>query len=117
MSGRTTKRRSAAKAGATSALWLHDATNAYLSMQHEVAKQAANEMALKEVDKFLFDPRISLGAVTISVEEGEIVIFGETRHVAWGFQCSVRSCEGNVFSFSTRTGGFRDEWADARAPC
>ena len=35
----------------TSVLRLHDATNAYLSVKHDVAKQAANEMALKEVDK------------------------------------------------------------------
>ena len=30
----------------------HDATIAYLSMKHDVAKQAASEMALKEVDTF-----------------------------------------------------------------
>ena len=29
----------------------HDAANAYLSMKHEVAKQAANELSLKDVDK------------------------------------------------------------------
>ena len=36
----------------TSVSRLHDATNAYLSMKLGVAKQAANDMALKEVDKF-----------------------------------------------------------------
>ena len=74
-------------------------------------------MALKEVDKFLFDHNISLVVVTISDEEGIIVTFGQMRHMASGLLCSARFCEGNVFSFSTRTGGFREEWADARAPC
>ena len=55
---------SAPKTGVTSALRLHNATNAYLSMKHDVARQAANEMALKEVDKFFFDQRISLTVVT-----------------------------------------------------
>ena len=56
---------SAAKAGVTSALSLHDATHAYLSMKHDVAKQAGSEMALKEVDKFFFfDQRISLVVAT-----------------------------------------------------
>ena len=41
---------SAAKAGVTSVLRLHDATNANLPMKHDVAKEAANEMALKEID-------------------------------------------------------------------
>ena len=36
----------------TSALRLHDHTNAYLSMEHDVTKLAANEMVLKEVDDF-----------------------------------------------------------------
>ena len=35
---------SAAKAEVTSAMRLHDATNAYQSMKHDVAKQAANEI-------------------------------------------------------------------------
>ena len=43
---------STAKAGVTSVLWLRDATNAHLSMKHDVAKQATNKMALKEVDNF-----------------------------------------------------------------
>ena len=42
---------SADKAGVTSALRLHDATNAVLSMKHDVDKQAANQMALKDADK------------------------------------------------------------------
>ena len=37
--------------GVTSAVRLHDATNANLSMLHEVAKQAATQVALREVDK------------------------------------------------------------------
>ena len=60
--------------GVTSALRLHDATNAFLSMKHDVVKHAANEMELKEVDKELFDQHISLAVVTISDEEGEIDI-------------------------------------------
>ena len=47
---------SAAMAEVTSVLRLHDATNAYLSMKLDVAKQAANDMALKEVDKFFCRP-------------------------------------------------------------
>ena len=35
----------------TSALRLHDATNACLSMKHDVSKKAANVMVLKEMDK------------------------------------------------------------------
>ena len=73
-------------------------------------------MALKEVDKFLFDHNISLVVVTISDEEGIIVTFGQIRHMASGLLCSARFCEGNVLSFSTRTGGFREEWAEMRAP-
>ena len=49
----------AASAGVTSALRLHDATNAYLSWKHEVAKQPANEMVLKKIDKEYLDQRIS----------------------------------------------------------
>ena len=45
---------SADKAGVTSALRLHDATNAFLSMKHDVDKQAANQMALKDADNFSF---------------------------------------------------------------
>ena len=41
----------------TSVLRLHDATNANLSTEHEVAKQAANEMVLKGIDKYYFDQR------------------------------------------------------------
>ena len=43
-------------------------------MKHDVAKQAANEVVLKEVDKEFFDQRHSLPLVTISDEEGEIDI-------------------------------------------
>ena len=65
---------SADKAGVTSALRLHDATYAFLSMVHDVAMQAANEIALKEMDKFFFDQLISLAVVTISDKDGEIDI-------------------------------------------
>ena len=53
----------------TSVLTLHDVTNSYLSMRHEVAKQAANQMAPKDLDKFFFDQRISLAVVTSADEE------------------------------------------------
>ena len=56
--------------GVTSVLRLHDATNANLSTEHEVAKQAANEIVLKEIDKYYFDQRISSAVVTIGGEEG-----------------------------------------------
>ena len=69
---------SAAKAGVTAAPRLHDATNAYLAMKHDVTKQAANEMTLKEVDKSFFDQRIPLAVGTISDEEGEIDILARS---------------------------------------
>ena len=65
--------------GVTSALRLHDATNAYLSMKHGVAKQVANEMALKEIDKCHLDQRITTAVVTIFGEEGEVDILGGER--------------------------------------
>ena len=46
-------------------------------MKHDVAKQAANELALKDVDKELFDQHISPAVVTISDEEGEIDILAK----------------------------------------
>ena len=57
---------------------MHGATNAYLSMKHDVAKQAANEMALKEVDKEFFKQRISQAVVTISGQESEIDILARS---------------------------------------
>ena len=54
------------KAGVSSALRLHDATNAFLSMKHDVDKQAANQMALKDADKGFCDQRISLAVVTMT---------------------------------------------------
>ena len=48
--------------GVTSALGLHDATNVYLSTKHDVAKQAPNQMALKDVDRDFFDQRILFGS-------------------------------------------------------
>ena len=74
-------------------------------MKTDVAKQAANEMALKEVDTEFVDHRKSLAVVTISDEEGEMDIFGEIGHMAWRFLCTARFREGNVFSLSTRIGG------------
>ena len=45
---------SADEPGVTSAVRLHDATNALLSMKHDVDKQAANQMALTDADKVFF---------------------------------------------------------------
>ena len=56
----------------------HDVANAYLSMKHDVAKQAANELALKDVDKESFDQHISPAVVTISDEDGEIDILARS---------------------------------------
>ena len=81
-------------------------------MKHGVSKQAANELALKDVDKELFDQRISPAVVTISDEDGEIDIFGEIGHMTWRFLRTTLFDEGNVFSSSTRIGG-----VNARAPC
>ena len=72
---------SAARAGATSVFRLHDATNAYLSMKHDVAKQAASEMAFKEIGKFYFDQRISSAVVTAGGEECDIDVL--TRSGIW----------------------------------
>ena len=46
----------------TSALRLHDATNADLSKKHEMAKQAANEMALKRSGQGVFRSAHFLGS-------------------------------------------------------
>ena len=54
---------SAAEAGVTSILRLHDATNGNLAMKHNAAKQGVNEMVLKGADKFFFDERISLAVM------------------------------------------------------
>ena len=47
-------------------------------MKHDVAKQAANELALKDVDKESFDQHISPAVVTISDEDGEIDILARS---------------------------------------
>ena len=80
---------SAAEAGVTSALRLHAATNAYLSMKHDVAKQAANGMRSKMWTRKFFDQCISLAVVTISDGEGEIDIL--VRPGIWpGDVCAPR---------------------------
>ena len=58
----------------------HDVANAYLSMKHGVAKQAANELALKNVDKELFDQRISPAVVIISDEEVKLTFWRDRAH-------------------------------------
>ena len=55
----------------TSAL-RHDVRNAHLSMKHDVARQAANEMARKEVDFFFLTNAFLVVVVTVSDEENEI---------------------------------------------
>ena len=81
----------------TSVLRLHDATNAYLSMKHDVAMQAANEMVLKEIDKYYFDYRISLAVVTTGGEEGSIDVLAKSG--MWpGDLCAPR-----IFAKATRS--------------
>ena len=86
-------------------------------MKHDVAKQAANEMALKDVDKAIFDQRISLAVVTVFDKQGGIDILA--RSSIWpGNVCAPRIlCEGNVLSFSTRIGRLGKERKNARAQC
>ena len=43
-----------------------------------MAKQAANEMACKEIGKFYFDQRISLAVVTAGGEEGDIDVLARS---------------------------------------
>ena len=47
-------------------------------MEDEVAKQAANEMALREIDKFCFDQRIPSAVVAVSGEEGNIDVLAKS---------------------------------------
>ena len=92
----------AEKAGMTSAVRLHDATNANPSTMHDVANQAANQMALKDVDKELFNQRISLTIVTTTDENNNINIL--ERSGIWpGNVCAPRIIVKATFSFSTRT--------------
>ena len=56
---------SAEKASVTSALRQHDTTNAFLSIKHDVVKQAANEMALRRCRRGIFQ---SDGPTTLSSE-------------------------------------------------
>ena len=46
-----------------------------LSMKHDVAMQAANEMALTDIDKLYYDQRISPAVVTVGGEEGATSTF------------------------------------------
>ena len=71
-------------------------------MKHDAAEQAAKEMALKEVDTFLFDQRISLAVVS----------FGARRV---GFLCSANFCGGDVLSFPTGIGNNLGE--GRKTPC
>ena len=89
----------------TSVLRLHDATKAYLSMKHEAAKQAA----LKDIDKFYFDRRISPAVVTLGGEEGNIDVLA--RPGMWlGDFCAPRIfVKGTCSAFSARTGDSGDE--------
>ena len=58
---------------------------------NDQVKPAANEMALKDVDKVVFDQRMSLAVVTIFDEEGEIDIMA--RSDIWpGDYCAPRIC-------------------------
>ena len=58
-------------------------------MKHDVAKQAANEMALTDIDKLYYDQRISPAVVTVGGEEGNIDVL--TRSGVWpGDFCAPR---------------------------
>ena len=63
---------SAEKAGVTSALRLHDATNAYLSTKHDVANRQQIRWHSKRWTRNLFDQRIPVAIGTITDEEGLI---------------------------------------------
>ena len=80
---------STAKAGVTSVLWLRDATNAHLSMKHDVAKQAANEMARKEVNKFFLRPAHFPCGCDHFRRRRRNRHSGEIRYMAWGRLCSA----------------------------
>ena len=68
-------------------------------MKRDVAKQAANEMALKDVNKFFFGQRISLPVVTICGEEVEIDILA--RSGFWpGDVCAPRIVERRAQLFN-----------------
>ena len=75
----------AEKAGVTSALGLHDATNAYLSLHHGSANEAAHWLVLKETDRRFLDPRISHAVVNIADEETAIDLLAGSRF--WPGDC------------------------------
>ena len=80
---------SEAKAEFTSVLRLHDATNAYLSMKHDVAKQAAKRDGVPRTRQCIFRSPRSSGSGTISNEECEIDIL--VRSGIWhGDFCAPR---------------------------
>ena len=96
----------------TSALRLHDATHVFLSMKHDVEKQAANQMAL-DADKGFFLPTHFLG----SCDNDEKLTFLRDQEYGLEVFCTTHVCESNVCSFSTTVGGARKDRKSARAPC
>ena len=81
-------------------------------MKHDVAKQAANEVALKEVDKEFFDLRLSLALVTISDEEGEIDILARPDILPGNF-CAERifvKATEQPFSKNWRLSGRKEDY-------
>ena len=86
---------SAEKAGVTSAVRLHDATNAYSSLYHGSAEEAAHWLVLKETDRQFLDPRISHAVVNIAVEETEIDL--PTGSGIWPGDC----CAPRIFVKAT----------------
>ena len=85
-------------------------------MKHEVAKQAANGMTRREIDKYYFNQHIFFAVVTVSGEEGNIDVFGSVRHMARRLLCSAHLRKGIVFSLSARTGDSGEEREATRAP-
>ena len=94
--------------GVTKKRRLHDATNAYLSMKHNVAKQAANELALNVVDNEFFEQRMSLAVVTVTDEDW--------RDEAYAMEtCMTYFCE-TFSAFQPEMGGIGKKEKNARAP-
>ena len=77
---------SEAKAELTSVLRLHDATNAYLSMKHDVAKQAANEMAFQERGNAFHDLHAPLAVGPFQTKNVKLTFWLDQ---AYGLETSV----------------------------
>ena len=93
---------SAARAEVTSVLRLHGATNAYLSMKHEVAKQAINEMVLEKRRQGALRPAHVLGSGDGWRKGGHHRCASKVRHMDRRLLQFAHLRAGNVLSFSSR---------------